>query len=244
MLTFVIRQVRKSALGRLLKPLFNLDDIEFPTESLLTPLREGSNEVCMYSVRACRGASATGRLKVAFCRRRPRCCLIYGIAVLSIFAALLLLRLRIVTTPPPRLLPKHQPSRFGQPSDAIVTSQTPAESCLKRVCFCVCFCFDLHVEIDTVHYFSCCVSIVFGARKEERCQLTFVSTFVTAAVVLGTSPCHVCFRDFLSLVLENPMGRPGVDDNDVLGRAAPRMSQRTRAGLRLRKGRRRRVAMM
>lgn len=38
-------QVRKSALGRLLKPLFNLDDIEFPTESLLTPLKEGSTEV-------------------------------------------------------------------------------------------------------------------------------------------------------------------------------------------------------
>lgn len=37
--------MRKSALGRLLKPLFNLDDIEFPTENLLTPLKEGSTEV-------------------------------------------------------------------------------------------------------------------------------------------------------------------------------------------------------
>ena len=37
--------MRKSALGRLLKPLFNLDDVEFPTENLLTPLKEGSNEV-------------------------------------------------------------------------------------------------------------------------------------------------------------------------------------------------------
>lgn len=40
-------QVRKSALGRLLKPLFNLDEVEFPTETLLTPLREASNEVMM-----------------------------------------------------------------------------------------------------------------------------------------------------------------------------------------------------
>ncbi|CAM9597452.1 unnamed protein product [Pylaiella littoralis] len=40
-------QVRKSALGRLLKPLFNLDDIEFKTDSLLTPLKEGSTEVLM-----------------------------------------------------------------------------------------------------------------------------------------------------------------------------------------------------
>eukprot|EP00903_Cladosiphon_okamuranus_P019804 g18203.t2 len=40
-------QVRKSALGRLLKPLFNLDDIEFLTENLLTPLKEGSTEVSM-----------------------------------------------------------------------------------------------------------------------------------------------------------------------------------------------------
>lgn len=39
-------QVRKSALGRLLKPLFNLDDIEFQTDNLLTPLKEGSTEVC------------------------------------------------------------------------------------------------------------------------------------------------------------------------------------------------------
>lgn len=43
-------QVRKSALGRLLKPLFNLDDIEFPTENLLTPLKEGSTEVNDQSV--------------------------------------------------------------------------------------------------------------------------------------------------------------------------------------------------
>ncbi|CAM9448974.1 unnamed protein product [Ectocarpus sp. 12 AP-2014] len=40
-------QVRKSALGRLLKPLFNLDDIEFQTDNLLTPLKEGSTEVSM-----------------------------------------------------------------------------------------------------------------------------------------------------------------------------------------------------
>lgn len=39
------RQVRKSALGRLLKPLFNLDEVEFPTESLLSPLRQGANQV-------------------------------------------------------------------------------------------------------------------------------------------------------------------------------------------------------
>lgn len=38
-------QVRKSALGRLLKPLFNLDNIEFPTDNLLTPIKEGSTEV-------------------------------------------------------------------------------------------------------------------------------------------------------------------------------------------------------
>ncbi|CAM9628618.1 unnamed protein product [Ascophyllum nodosum] len=40
-------QVRKSAIGRLLKPLFNLDDVEFKTDRLLTPLREGSTEVSM-----------------------------------------------------------------------------------------------------------------------------------------------------------------------------------------------------
>lgn len=40
-------QVRKSALGRLLRPLVNLDDMEFKTDSLLSPLREGSTEVSM-----------------------------------------------------------------------------------------------------------------------------------------------------------------------------------------------------
>ncbi|CAM9195411.1 unnamed protein product [Discosporangium mesarthrocarpum] len=40
-------QVRKSALGRLLKPLFNLDDVEFRTERLLSPLKQGATEVIM-----------------------------------------------------------------------------------------------------------------------------------------------------------------------------------------------------
>ncbi|CAM9614155.1 unnamed protein product [Choristocarpus tenellus] len=41
-------QVRKSAIGKLLEPIFNLDNVEFSTARVLSPFRkEGSNEVVM-----------------------------------------------------------------------------------------------------------------------------------------------------------------------------------------------------
>lgn len=55
-------QIRKSALGRLLKPFFDLDEVEFPTENVLSPLKEGSNEVitgCDYYLVRTRALSQT-----------------------------------------------------------------------------------------------------------------------------------------------------------------------------------------